>query len=254
MIDIADTTGCNCEEKWNSRTVSLIGNEGAAALACARVLVVGVGGVGGYTVEMLARSGVGHLTIVDADTVAESNLNRQLIAIRPTIGKSKVELFRERIKNINPECVVTAMETFLEPESVEGIVGEGHFDMVIDAIDTVAPKVALIAWCMRHNIPVISSMGAGGRIDAAKVMMTDLWSTREDGLARAVRQRLKKMGLRRPLRVATSSEAPAGNALVKVDSRNKRTSYGTISTVPSVFGIMLASEAICRLLAKDKRH
>ena len=254
MIDTADTTDIyNREEKWNSRTASLIGNEGVAALASASVLVVGVGGVGGYTVEMLARSGVGHLTIVDADTVAESNLNRQLIAIRPAIGKSKVELFRDRIKNINPECLVTAMETFLEPESVEEIVGAGRFDMVIDAIDTVAPKVALIAWCMRNNIPVISSMGAGGRIDAAKVMMTDLWSTREDGLARAVRQRLKKMGLRRPLRVATSSEAPAGNALVKVDSRNKRTSYGTISTVPSMFGILLASEAICRLLTKCKR-
>lgn len=252
MNDTADIN--SREEEWNSRTVSLIGKEGVAVLASARVLVVGVGGVGGYTVEMLARSGVGHLTIVDADTVAESNLNRQLIALRPSVGKSKVELFRKRIEDINPDCEVTAIEAFLEPDSVEELVGIGKFDMVIDAIDTVAPKVALIAWCMRNNIPVLSSMGAGGRIDATKVMITDLWSTREDGLARAVRQRLKKMGLRRPLKVAASSEAPNSNALVEVLTQNKRTSYGTIATVPSIFGILLASEAITRLLAKTTRH
>lgn len=234
-------------DSWEVRTLALIGEEGVRKAQEARVLVVGVGGVGGYAVEMLARTGIGHLTLVDADDVAESNLNRQLIALRTTVGLPKTRLFADRIADINPDCRVEAIAEFLTPENAGEMVGEMRFDLVIDAIYTVAPKVALISWCLHHRIPILSSMGAGGRMDPSKVYAGDLWETREDGLARAVRQRLKKAGLRRPLRVVASSEAPRPSAIVEVGTANKRTSYGTTAIVPSTFGIYLAAEAL-RLL------
>ena len=232
---------------WNDRTLRLIGPEGVRRLASARVLVVGVGGVGGYAAEMLARTGVGHLTLVDADCVSVSNLNRQLIATATEIGKAKVDLFETRFRDINPEIEVTALRQFVTPENV-GELLSGSYDFVVDAIDTVAPKVALLSHCLRERIPVISSMGAGGRTDVTKVGYFDLWETREDGLARAVRQRLKQQGLRRPLKVVASTEAPRQGAVIKLDERNKRSSYGTTAVIPSVFGIYLGAYVIDKLI------
>lgn len=237
------------EERWNDRTRLLLGESAAARLAAARVFIAGIGGVGGYAAEMLARSGVGHLTLVDADCVSVTNLNRQIIAVIPDIGKPKTDLFERRFLDINPEISVTPMRKFISPDNVADMLSEG-FDYVIDAIDTVAPKVALIAHCLREKIPVISSMGAGGRVDPTKAGYFDLWETREDGLARAVRQRLKKIGLRRRLDVVASSEAPRSGAVIELDERNKRSSYGTIATIPSVFGILLAAKVINNLTSK----
>lgn len=237
------------EERWNDRTRLLLGESAAARLAAARVFIAGVGGVGGYAAEMLARSGVGHLTLVDADCVSATNLNRQIIAVIPDIGKPKTDLFERRFLDINPEISVTPMRKFISPDNVADMLSEG-FDYVIDAIDTVAPKVALLAHCLREKIPVISSMGAGGRVDPTKAGYFDLWETREDGLARAVRQRLKKIGLRRRLDVVASSEAPRSGAVIELDERNKRSSYGTIATIPSVFGILLAAKVINNLTSK----
>lgn len=233
-------------DSWDSRTRLLIGDDSLKRLRDARILVVGAGGVGGYAIEMLARSGVGHLTLVDADSVSPSNLNRQIIALRSTLDKPKVELFRKRIADINPELRVDAREEFLTPENVGPLLDE-DYSYVIDAIDTVAPKVALIAECMRRKIAVISSMGAGGRLDPTKVNYFDLWETREDGLARAVRQRLKKMGLRRPLEVVASTEIPKSASLIELNQQNKRSSFGTLATIPSLFGIYLASAALKHL-------
>ncbi len=237
------------EERWNDRTRLLLGESAAARLAAARVFIAGIGGVGGYAAEMLARSGVGHLTLVDADCVSVTNLNRQIIAVIPDIGKPKTDLFERRFLDINPEISVTPLREFISPDNVADMLSEG-FDYVIDAIDTVAPKVALIAHCLREKIPVISSMGAGGRVDPTKAGYFDLWETREDGLARAVRQRLKKIGLRRRLDVVASSEAPRSGAVIELDERNKRSSYGTIATIPSVFGILLAAKVINNLTSK----
>ena len=231
---------------WDSRTRLLLGDEAVEKLARSRVLVAGVGGVGGYAAEVLARSGVGHLTLIDADDVAESNLNRQLIATIPNIGRPKVELFAERFREVNPEIQVNAVCDFITPDNVAALIGEG-FDYVVDAIDTVAPKVALLAECMRRGIKVVSSMGAGGRLDPTKVCYIDIWETREDGLARAVRQRLKKMGLRRKLNVVASTEAPRSASLLQLDERNKRSSYGTLATIPALFGIYLANKVILDL-------
>lgn len=232
--------------EWNSRTRLLLGEEGVARLTSARVLVAGVGGVGGYAAEILARTGVGHLTLADADTVSVSNLNRQLIALIPDIGRSKTELFANRFREINPEIDVTATDRFISADNVAELLDEG-FDFVVDAIDTVAPKTALIAECMRRRIPVISSMGAGGRTDASKIGYADLWDTREDGLARAVRQRLKKAGLRRPLKTVSSTEAPRKGAIIEVNERNKMSSYGTVAAIPAIFGIMAAQYVINKL-------
>lgn len=246
---MADTSSGNsaggkeAPELWDDRTRTLLGDEGVDRLAAARVLVVGVGGVGGYAAEMLARAGVGHLTLIDADDVAPSNINRQLIALHSTIGQPKTELFGHRFRDINPAVRVDGRREFLTPEMVDTLLDEG-FDYVIDAIDTVAPKVSLIAGCMRRGVRVISSMGAGGRVDPSKVEYADLWDTVEDGLARAVRQRLKRLGLRRRLQVVSSREAPHRHAVIDLDLRNKRSSYGTLATIPAIFGIMLAARVI----------
>jgi len=233
-------------ELWDDRTRRLLGDDACRRLAEARVLVVGVGGVGGYAAEMLARSGIGHMTIVDADNVAESNINRQLIATRNTIGEAKVTLFAKRIHQINPTADIHPMPMYLSPDNVADLLKEG-FDYVIDAIDTVAPKTALLAHCMTEKIPVISSMGAGGRIDPTKIGYFDLWETHDDGLAKAVRQRLRKGGVRGKLKVVASSEQPRSHSLVEVNTANKRTSYGTIASIPSIFGIMLANHVILQI-------
>lgn len=234
-------------DSWDSRTLRLLGPDAADVLAHARVLVAGVGGVGGYVVEMLARSGVGHLVLVDSDTVAESNLNRQIIALRSTLGRPKVELFAARVADINPDCRVETLQRFLTPDNVEGILCSG-FDFVADCIDTVAPKVALLSACKRRGIRVVSSMGAGGRLDPSQVCYADLWETRQDGLARAVRDSFKRRGHRPTIPVVYSPEAPRPCSLLMEQGRdNKRSSYGTLATVPSLFGIYMASYIIRKL-------
>lgn len=236
-------------ELWDSRTRTLLGDEAMARLASARVLVAGVGGVGGYAAEMLARSGVGHLTIIDADNVAVSNINRQLIAASDTIGQSKVALFARRFTAINPDIEVVPLQQFISPDNVEFLLAAGY-DYVIDAIDTVAPKMALITHCLRNHIPVISSMGAGGRTDPTKAGYFDISQTREDGLARTVRQRLRKAGISKGLKVVASTEAPHRNAIIELNETNKRSSFGTLASIPAIFGILLANHVILTLATK----
>lgn len=234
-------------DAWDSRTRRLLGDEAVERLTRAKVVVVGAGGVGGYAVETLVRSGVGHIVIIDADNVAESNINRQLIALRSTVGKPKVSLFAQRSRDINPEISVTALKEFVTPENAAALIGT-DVDFVIDAIDTVAPKMAVIMHCLANRIPVISSMGAGGRINPTKIGYFDISETREDGLARAVRQRLKKAGIRKPLKVVASTEAPCRRAVIELEEQNKRSSYGTIISIPAIFGIYLANYAIVKLI------
>lgn len=230
-------------EVWNSRTLTLLGEEAVGRLARARVLVAGVGGVGGYAAEMLARSGVGHLTLVDADNVAVSNINRQIIATSYAVGESKVWLFADRFRAINPEIDVRPIQEYLDADNIPALL-DREFDYVIDAIDTVAPKMTLILECLRRGIPIISSMGAGGRLDPSKVGYFDISETRDDGLARVVRQRLRKAGIRRGLTVVASTERPERHSVIPLDERNKRSSFGTIATIPAMFGIFLSSKVI----------
>lgn len=233
------------------RTALLLGEDAVGRLAGSRVLVVGVGGVGGYAVEALARMGVGQLVLVDADCVAESNLNRQIPALRSTVGRPKVEVLRERVADINPACRVTAINSFMTADGAADLLRDTAPDFVIDAIDSVAPKVALIEAAYRGKVPMISSMGAGGRVDPTLIRYADIADTFHDGLARAVRQRLRDRGITSGVRTVFSTEQPRRSALTHTDELpNKRTSYGTVMWIPAMFGLYLAAYAVKRLTGK----
>ena len=161
-------------DEWLSRTELLMGNTAMQQLHNAHVMVVGVGGVGAYAAEMIVRAGVGSLTIIDGDTVAESNLNRQLVALHSTLGKTKTEVLAARLLDINPALNLTAESRFLEAKDIPDLLERDRIDFVVDAIDTVAPKIALITYCLRHKIKIISSMGAGGRKDPSAIHIADI--------------------------------------------------------------------------------
>lgn len=235
---------------FNERTVLLLGEEAVEKLQAASVMVVGVGGVGAYAVEMLARAGVGNITIVDGDVVAPGNLNRQLPALHSTLGRPKVEVMRKRVLDINPACRVTTIMKFIRVDDMEELFTPRP-DFVIDAIDAISPKVAMLLYCYRNKIKVVSSMGAGGRKDPSKVTLADISDTFHDGLAREVRLRLRKAGVSSGVKTVFSSESPSKSAVVLTDSLDyKRSSYGTVAWIPALFGIMLASYAVDKLTMK----
>ncbi|MFI3239087.1 MAG: tRNA threonylcarbamoyladenosine dehydratase [Bacteroidales bacterium] len=235
-------------QQWSERTLLLLGEQGVGRLAAAKVLVVGVGGVGAYAAEMLVRAGVGALDIVDGDTVSVTNLNRQLIALNSTIGKDKIDVMKSRLLDINPNLKIDARSLFLTPEQVAPLIDNGEYDFVVDAIDTIAPKVELISYCIKNKIKIVSSMGAGGRIDPTKIQLVDISATYHDGLAKVVRGKLKERGIRKGLPVAWSAEQANKSALMLLNERNKVSSYGTISYIPTIFGCMLASHVIRKLI------
>ncbi|MCI6250638.1 MAG: tRNA threonylcarbamoyladenosine dehydratase [Alloprevotella sp.] len=226
-----------------SRTTLLYGDEHMARIRSAHVLVVGTGGVGAYAAEMLCRAGVGHLTLVDADTVSPSNINRQLPALHSTLGRSKVSVLAERFRDINPEVQLTLREEYLTPESVDALLDAAPYAYVIDAIDTIQPKVALLAACIRRRQPVIASMGAGAKTDITAIQYADLWQTYHCGLSKSVRNGLARAGLRgRKLPVVFCTQQADRNALLTVEGeRNKKTTAGTVSFMPATFGNYLAA-------------
>lgn len=214
-----------------------------ARIRSAHVLVVGTGGVGAYAAEMLCRAGVGHLTLVDADTVSPSNINRQLPALHSTLGRSKVSVLAERFRDINPDVQLTLREEYLTPESVDALLDAAPYAYVIDAIDTIQPKVALLASCIRRRQPVIASMGAGAKTDITAIQYADLWQTYHCGLSKSVRNGLARAGLRgRKLPVVFCTQQADRNALLTVEGeRNKKTTAGTVSFMPATFGNYLAA-------------
>ena len=214
-----------------------------ARIRSAHVLVVGTGGVGAYAAEMLCRAGVGHLTLVDADTVSPSNINRQLPALHSTLGRSKVSVLAERFRDINPEVQLTLREEYLTPESVDALLDAAPYAYVIDAIDTIQPKVALLAACIRRRQPVIASMGAGAKTDITAIQYADLWQTYHCGLSKSVRNGLARAGLRgRKPPVVFCTQQADRNALLTVEGeRNKKTTAGTVSFMPATFGNYLAA-------------
>ena len=227
-----------------SRTALLIGEEGVEKLKNARVAVFGVGGVGGYVVEALARSGVGALDLIDKDTVSESNINRQIIALHSTLGRLKTEVAAERAKDINPNIVVRTHNVFYLPETANAF-DFSRYDYVVDAIDTVSGKVALIEQAKKANVPVISSMGAGNKLNATAFEVADIAKTSVCPLARVMRRELKKRGIER-VKVVYSKEEPMESAVM--DEESGKSVPGSIAFVPSVVGLILAGEVIKDLI------
>jgi tRNA threonylcarbamoyladenosine dehydratase len=230
------------------RTHILVGDEGVARLRAARVLVAGLGGVGSFAAEALARAGVGDLTLADFDRVAPSNLNRQLVALDSTLGELKTRVMATRIRAINPDCRLTLIEHFLAPDEMPRLLADGYHQ-VADAIDSLSSKVALIEAAVRSGTPIVSSMGAGGRLDPGRVRLGDLMDTQACPLARAVRTRLRRAGIGRGVTVVWSDEPAAPPLAPAPTGRGRpRAVNGTISYMPALFGLMLAGALIRRIV------
>jgi tRNA A37 threonylcarbamoyladenosine dehydratase len=235
-------------EDWRQRTQLLLGDEKMKRLRQAHVLVVGLGGVGAYAAEMICRAGVGRMTIVDADMVQPTNLNRQLPALHSTLGMSKAEILEKRFRDINPEIGLTVLPVFLKDENIPELLDAASYDFVVDAIDTLSPKCHLIAEAMKRHIKIVSSMGAGAKSDITQVCFADIWDTYHCGLSKAVRKRLQKMGIKRKLPVVFSTEQADPKAvLLTEDEMNKKSTCGTVSYMPAVFGCYLAEYVLKRL-------
>lgn len=237
---------------WQSRTELLIGEEGLEKLSKSHVLQVGLGGVGAYSAEQLCRAGVGEMTIVDADTVSVSNINRQLPALHSTVGKSKVQVMADRLLDINPDLKLHCIEEFIRDERTAEILDAAPFDCVLDAIDSLSPKVYLIFQALQRQIPVVSVMGAGGKMDPTKIQIADISKSYNCHLAKTVRKRLYRMGVRHGFDVVFSSEHVPEEAVIieKDESINKLSTVGTISYMPATFGCFAAAAVLRKLVEK----
>lgn len=233
-------------EKRLERTALIFGEDGIEKLKKAHVAVFGIGGVGGYVAEALSRSGVGKLTLVDNDTVSESNINRQIIALSSTVGKSKVLVMKERISDINSETEVFCHESFYLPGEESGI-DFSNFDYIVDAIDTVTGKIGLVMVGERLNIPVISSMGTGNKTDPSAFMVSDIYKTKVCPLAKVMRNELKKRGVKK-LKVVYSEEIPV--KVEAVSDGQKRAVPGSTAFCPPVAGLIIASEVVKDIIKK----
>ncbi|MBV5308543.1 tRNA threonylcarbamoyladenosine dehydratase [Chromatium okenii] len=236
-------------EPLYERTRILVGDAGIERLRSSHVLIAGLGGVGAFAAEALARAGVGALTLADHDQVAASNLNRQLVALHSTLARHKTEVMTERIADINPACQVTQIDEFLAAGEMENLLFSNHFDHIIDAIDSLNSKLALLETALQRGVPIVSSMGAGGRLDPTRVRVGDIAETRICPLAREVRQQLRRRGITAGLTVVWSDEPPLpANPPEETGRGRPRAVNGSISYLPSLFGLMLAGITVQRLL------
>lgn len=236
-------------KEWMQRTELLLGSDRIERLRNARVLVVGLGGVGAYAAEAIARAGVGTMTIADADAVSESNINRQLPALHSTVGEPKAEVMARRLLDINPGLRLTVVRRYIRDEETETLLDEG-FDYVVDAIDTLSPKAGLIRSCLERDIPVVSSMGAGAKTDPTRVRIEDIARSHHCPLAHMLRKRLHKMGIRTGFYVVFSDEPVREGSMMLCEETNKKSNVGTISYIPALFGIGCASVAIRTLIGE----
>jgi len=236
-------------EEWKQRTVMLLGEDAVERLATARVAVVGIGGVGAVAAEMLARAGVGNLLLIDNDTVSDTNRNRQILALTSTVGRSKCEVLRERLEDINPAIKVDIAPEYVHEDTVAGLVT--GVDAVLDAIDTLSPKIALIQHCLAKGLPLVSSMGSGAKLDATAVRLGDISQTKMCPLAHMLRKRLHKLGINRGFLAVYSVEPPRRESVSLEESRNKKSQVGTVSYLPAVFGCVCA-QAIIGILTEIK--
>ena len=235
---------------WQERTRLLLGEEKLSIINGAHVLVVGLGGVGAYAAEMLARAGVGHLTLADADTVGESNITRQLIALHSTIGRAKTEILAERLRDINPNIVLTIHTEYIRDEKTWELLDEAKYDYVVDCIDTLSPKVNLIIGSLERGYKLVSSMGAGAKTDPTKIEVKDIGKSHHCPLAHMLRKRLHKQGVRSGFWAVFSPEPVREGSMIIAEETNKKSNVGSISYIPASFGCVCASVVIRDLLGE----
>lgn len=233
---------------WLERTELLLGQDKLTFLATANVLVVGLGGVGAYAAEMICRAGVGRMTIADSDAVAASNINRQLVALHSTVGHSKADLLARRLRDINPSLELTAINEYIKDERTDNLLDSARFDYVVDAIDTLSPKVNLIKGALDRGFPLVSSMGAGAKTNPSLIEIEDISKTHHCPLAHMLRKRLHKMGIRSGFHAVFSAEPVREGAMILAEETNKKSNVGTISYMPAVFGCACASVVIRGLI------
>jgi tRNA A37 threonylcarbamoyladenosine dehydratase len=237
-------------EGWLDRTELLLGEEKLNILRNANVLVVGVGGVGAYAAEMIVRAGVGRMTIADADKVSESNINRQLVALHSTIGREKCDILAERLRDINPALELTIVNRFIKDSETDALLDSDKFDYVVDAIDTLSPKLALIKGALDRGIRLVSSMGAGAKCDPTLMEIKDIAKTHHCPLAHMLRKRLHKIGIRKGFWAVFSPEPVRDGAMILCEEQNKKSNVGTISYIPALFGIGCASVVVRDLIGE----
>lgn len=236
-------------DNWQERTSLLIGAKGLSKLSNSHVLVVGLGGVGAYAAEQLARAGIGKLTLVDGDVVSNTNRNRQLLALQSTLGRPKAEVMAERIHDINPKAEIITINQYMKDQAIIDLVSQ-PYDYIVDAIDTLAPKVFLLYYAKLNNQRIVSSMGAGGKYHPEMVEITDIANSHHCRLAFYIRKRLHKLGVREGIKVVFSPERVAESAITTEMEKeeNKVSVVGTISFMPATFGLFCASQVINDLL------
>lgn len=235
---------------WTERTELLIKSEGIERLNNAHILVVGLGGVGSYAAEFLARAGVGNLTVVDGDVIDLSNINRQLPALHSTIGLRKTDVMERRLYDINPDLKLSTISKFLSPEAMENLLENNRFDYIVDCIDSVSPKITLIHQARKRKMKIVSCMGAGGKLDPSKINVKDISKTNNCYLAKHIRKRLKRdHHITKGVKCVFSTELQSQDSLKLTDGLNyKKSFYGTISYIPAAFGLHAAGYVINQLI------
>ena len=237
---------------WMSRTQLMLGDAPMEQLMTKNVLVVGLGGVGAICAEMIVRAGVGKITIVDNDRVDASNINRQIQALHSTVDKSKAKVLSERLLDINPNLQLTVHEMYIKEEITTNLLASAPWDYVVDSIDTLSSKVFLITQCLEMKLPIVSSMGAGGKMDPSQIKVSDISKTNVCNLARYVRKRLQSVGVKKGLKVVFSPEkADQDKIIVTEKAFPKKSIIGTLSYMPAMFGCTVASVVIRDLMATD---
>lgn len=235
--------------EWQSRSELLMGSQTLKYLKNSTVAVIGLGGVGAYAAEMVVRAGVGNIVILDSDVVTITNKNRQLLALDSNMDKSKALLMESRLKDINPDITIHTIEAYIKEDNVATLLDSYKIDYLIDAIDTLSPKIALIQYAVANKIQLVSSMGAGAKMDATKIKVKDLSKSFNCPLAYMLRKRLRKVGISKGFKVVFSEELPNSDAIVAVEEQNKKSQVGTISYMPAVFGCLAAQTAIEQLIS-----
>ena len=236
---------------WLKRERLILGNENVENFKHLHVLVVGVGGVGAYVAEQLCRAGIGKLSIVDGDVVELSNKNRQLLALDSNLGQSKAGVMGRRLSDINPEVELHIYNEYIKDERIDEILDLYPYDYVVDAIDTLSPKLYLIYKCVKKGLKLVSSMGSGGKTDPSKIRVADISETYNCPLARTLRKRLHKLGVYKGVKVVFSSEEPHKDAVLLEDGKNQKSIVGTVSYMPPAFGCFIVSAVIMDVVGNN---